>query len=86
MEERLFLDGVHISGAGLSIDQSIICPADILSDSAVAAFFITQFAIAGTELAFDFSIREFYIIPRFHMREVGSFLESKKVAEKIPWV
>jgi hypothetical protein len=86
MEERFFFDGVYHGGAGLSIDQSIISSADILSDSTVASFFITKFAIARTELAFDFPVGQFLIIPRFHPGEVGCFLESEEVAEKTPCV
>jgi hypothetical protein len=70
VEERLFFDGVDVHRAGFAVDKAIIGTTTILPDAAVAPFLISEFAEAGTEKAFNFSVRMFFIITRFDPGEV----------------
>jgi hypothetical protein len=82
MEEWFFFDGVDIGGAGLAVNERIIGSADILSDPAVASFFVPQLAVSRTKLALYFPVGKLFVIPRFHAGKVGCFLEGYEIAKK----
>jgi hypothetical protein len=70
MEERFLLDRIDVTAADFPVDESVVSPADIFSDSAVAAFPIPEPAFPGTDFAFDFPVRELSVIAGFDSRKL----------------
>jgi len=49
VEERLFLHGIHVNGAGVAIDERVKAAVDIFTNAAVSPFTRTHLAKSGTE-------------------------------------
>ncbi len=49
MEKGLLLDGVDVHGTGIAVDQGIVLPVPIFSDTAIASLPTGGLAVPGAE-------------------------------------
>ena len=82
MEKGFFFDRIDMGRAGFSVHQRIVGPFLILTDTTIAAFFISQFAETGTELTLDLTIRQFFVVSGFDPGEIAILTEGVEILEE----